>query len=190
MIRRDGRVVTNADLVGHPIWCFSAIRIVPTFVQRRCSIFRRCSRSWGRTKRSPRLSSPSKCFQRTTPPQVDEACRTWVDVPNDPAKPPVTREGQHTRVLIAEKDRMIEAREARRDDCVPSVRTDKKDETPAVFFDVMLRLEDRPSLREALGAYCASPWTEWAERDKAAAIPSRLPATIRNRATSSAIRGQ
>jgi hypothetical protein len=105
-------------------------------------------------------------LQRTTPPQVDEACRAWVDVPNDPIKPPVIRDALHLRVLEAEKDRLIEASEARLDDCVPSVKTAKKDETPGLFFDVMLRLEDRPSLREALETYCVSPWAEWAEREK------------------------
>ena len=58
------------------------------------------------------------------------------------------------------------ASEARLDDCVPSVKAAKKDEMPGVFFDVMLRLEDRPALREALEAYCAVPWAEWAEREK------------------------
>jgi hypothetical protein len=105
-------------------------------------------------------------LQRTTPPPADAACRAWVDVSNDPTKPPVIRDAQHLRVLKAEKDRMIEASEARLDDCVPSVKPAKKDETTGVFFDVMLRLEDRPALREALEAYCAVPWAEWAEREK------------------------
>jgi hypothetical protein len=89
-----------------------------------------------------------------------------VDVPNDPSKPPLIRETQHLRVLEAEKDRMIEAGEARPDDCQPSVKAANKDETPGVFFDVMLRLEDRPMIREAVEAYCAGPWAEWAEREK------------------------
>jgi AAA domain len=105
-------------------------------------------------------------LQRTSPPQVDEACRAWVDVPNDPIKPPVIREAQNLRVLEAEKDRMIKAGEARLEDCVPSIKTAKKDDTPGVFFDVILRLEDRPSLRETLEAYCVVHWAEWAEREK------------------------
>jgi hypothetical protein len=52
--------------------------------------------------------------------------------------PPVIHDAQHLRVLKAEKDRMIEASEARLDDCVPSVKPAKKDKTPGVFFDVML----------------------------------------------------
>jgi hypothetical protein len=112
-------------------------------------------------------------LQRTTPPQVNEACRAWVDVPNDPIKPPVIREAQHLRVLEAEKDRMIKAGEARPEDCVPSIKTAKKDDTPGVFFDVMLRLEDRPSIRETLEAYCVVHWAEWAEREKPVAVPSR-----------------
>ena len=73
-------------------------------------------------------------LQRTTPPQADAACRAWVDVSNDPTKPPVIRDAQHLRVLKAEKDRMIQASEARLDDCVPSVKPAKKDETPGVLF--------------------------------------------------------
>ena len=105
-------------------------------------------------------------LQRISPPQVDEECRAWVDVPNDPTKPPVIRETQHLRVLEAEKDRMIEAGEARPDDCIPSVKAAKQDETPGMFFDAMLRLDDRPTIREAVETYCAGPWAEWAEREK------------------------
>jgi len=105
-------------------------------------------------------------LQRATPPQVDEAHHAWVDVSNDPTKPPVIRDAQHLRVLEAEKDRMIAAGEARPEDCIASVKATKKDEGPGVFFDVMLRLEDRPSLREAIENYCAGPWAEWAECEK------------------------
>ncbi|ULO25111.1 AAA domain-containing protein [Methylocystis sp. SB2] len=105
-------------------------------------------------------------LQRISPPQVDEECCAWVDVPNDPTKPPVIRETRHLRLLEAEKDRMIGAGEARPDDCIPSVKAAKQDETPGVFFDAMLRLDDRPTIREAIEIYCAGPWAEWAEREQ------------------------
>lgn len=105
-------------------------------------------------------------LQRTTPPPVDSEFHAWIDVPNDPTKPPVIREVQHLRVLEAEKNRMVEAGEARPDDCVASIKAVGKDETPGAYFDVMVRLEDRLATREALEVYCTGPWAEWAGREK------------------------
>jgi very-short-patch-repair endonuclease len=105
-------------------------------------------------------------LQRTTPPPVNTELLAWIDVSNDPAKSPVLREVRHLRVLEAEKNRMVEAGEARPDDCVFSIKALSKDETPGVYFDVSVRLEDRPTIREALEIYCAGPWTQWAEREK------------------------
>lgn len=105
-------------------------------------------------------------LQRTTPPPVDEECRAWVDVSNDPLKPPAIREAQHLRVLEAEKDRLLVAGEVRPEDCTLSIKAAKKDEPTGVYYDVMLRLEDRVAIRDALEIYCAGPWAEWSEREK------------------------
>ena len=105
-------------------------------------------------------------LQRTTPPPIAPELHAWIDVPNDPTKPPAIREVQHLRVLETEKNRMVEAGEARPDDCVPPIKAANKDETPGAYFDVMVRLEDRPTIREALEIYCIGPWAEWAEREK------------------------
>jgi len=103
---------------------------------------------------------------RTAPPPVDAAFRAWIDVPNDPTKPPVMHEVQHLRLLEAEKNRMVETGEARPNDCVPSIKAANKDETPGAFFDVIVRLEDRPTIREGLEIYCTGSWAEWAAREK------------------------
>ncbi len=105
-------------------------------------------------------------LQRTTPPAFDDEFKIWLEVSNDPLKPPAIRETHHLRVLEAEKNRLVEFREARPDDCVPTIKPAKKDEQPGAYFDVMLRLEDRQQMREKLEAYCAAPWAEWAEREK------------------------
>ncbi|MGO9768746.1 MAG: AAA domain-containing protein [Roseiarcus sp.] len=105
-------------------------------------------------------------LQRTAPPPVDPEFRAWIDVPNDPTKPPVIREVLHLRVLEGEKTRMVEAEEARPGDCVPSIKAVGKDEAPGAYFDAIARLEDRPPIREALEIYCTAPWAEWAEREK------------------------
>ncbi len=41
-----------------------------------------------------------------------------------------------------------------------------KDEPPGRYFDVMLRLEDRPALRTTLETYCTKAWLEWSETEK------------------------
>ncbi|MDR3409187.1 MAG: hypothetical protein P4L68_11870, partial [Methylovirgula sp.] len=79
-------------------------------------------------------------LQRTTPPPVSAEFHPWIDVPNDPTKPPVIREVQHLRLLEVEKNRMVEAGEARSDDCVSSIKAADKDEAPGAYFDVMTRL--------------------------------------------------
>jgi len=105
-------------------------------------------------------------LQRTTPPQLDELCREWVDVPNDPTKAPVVRDALHRRVLETDKIRMVETREARAEDCVASMKSAREGEAPGAYFDVMLRLEDRQTINDAIEIYCAGPWVEWAEREK------------------------
>src|SRR3979411_1517043 len=69
MIGQDGRVVTNADLAGRPYLVFFGYTHCPDFCPTGSLIFRRCSRSWGRTKRSRRFSSlsiPSATRRRLT----------------------------------------------------------------------------------------------------------------------------
>lgn len=105
-------------------------------------------------------------LQRTTPPTFDDELKRWLDVSNDPLKPPVIRETHHLRLLEAEKSQLVELCEARPEDCVPAIKPAEKDEAPGVYFDVMLRLEDRQTLRKKIEAYCAGPWSEWAEREK------------------------
>jgi hypothetical protein len=105
-------------------------------------------------------------LQRTTPPMVDAELQAWIDISNDPIKPPVIRDVQHLRASEVEKNRMIEAGEARTDDCVASIKAANKDELLGAYFDVIVRLEDRPTTREALELYCTGPWMEWAEREK------------------------
>ncbi len=105
-------------------------------------------------------------LQRTTPPPVASEFHAWIDVPNDPTKLPVIHDVQHLRVPEAEKTRMVEAGEGWPEDCIASIKAVGKDETPGVYFDVMVRLEDRPATREALEVYCTGLWVEWAEREK------------------------
>ncbi len=103
---------------------------------------------------------------RTTPPAVAENLKAWIDVSNDPVKPPVIREVLHVRVSKGEMQQMVDAAEARLDDCHRSIKSDDPNAMPGAFFDVMLRLEDRIEVREALEGYCAGSWAEWAEREK------------------------
>ncbi|KJC45292.1 hypothetical protein UP06_14790 [Bradyrhizobium sp. LTSP857] len=105
-------------------------------------------------------------LQRTTPPAFDEDGKEWIDVSNDPLRVPVIRDPLHVRVPEAEQQRLIATGEARPEDCVPSLKTEKSDTPNQKFYDVMLRLEDRPALRDALEQYCAGPWSLWSEVEK------------------------
>ena len=106
-------------------------------------------------------------LKRTKPPEVDETIRDWVDLSNDPTRLPALRETRHVRMPQAEKNRLIESGEARPEDCAPSLKADDESKaSSAHYFDVMLRLEDRPAIREAAELYCSGPWAEWAESEK------------------------
>ncbi|HEY8033012.1 MAG TPA: DNA helicase, partial [Methylocella sp.] len=105
-------------------------------------------------------------LQRTNPPEIGEECRDWIEIPGDPFKMPSLREVRHVRVLEEEKRRLVESGEARANDCVSSLKPAQKDEPPGAYFDVALRLEDRPTVLEGLEAYCSGPWVEWSEREK------------------------
>jgi very-short-patch-repair endonuclease len=105
-------------------------------------------------------------LQRTQPPPVPEDCPPWIDVLNDPTKPPTIQEVRHLRVPEDDKDTMVATGEARTEDCAPSIRGLAKDEPAGRYFDVMLRLEDRPALRTKLEIYCTKAWLEWSENEK------------------------
>ena len=105
-------------------------------------------------------------LQRTTPPVFDGAGKEWIDVSNDPLRVPVIHEALHIRVSEVEQQRLVTAGEARPEDCVESLRTEKSDTPNQKFYDVMLRLEDRPAIRDVLEAYCSGPWSHWSELEK------------------------
>jgi very-short-patch-repair endonuclease len=107
-----------------------------------------------------------KRLQRTAPPPVSPQCQPWIEVFNDPVKPPIIREVQHLRVPEIEMTRMAAAGETRTEDCVPSIKAAGKDEPPGAYFDVILRLKDRPTVAEALEIYCTVPWLQWSESEK------------------------
>ena len=101
-------------------------------------------------------------LQRTQPPVVPEDCLPWIEVSNDPTKPPIIQEVRHLRV---HEDDMTTG-EARAEDCTPSIKEHSKGEPPGRYFDVILRLEDRPALRTKLEIYCTKAWFEWSENEK------------------------
>jgi hypothetical protein len=126
--------------------------------------------------------------QRTTAPAVTNDIADWIEVSNDPTRSSTVRNVLHLCVTEAEKNRLIAAKEARAEDCVRSVKIEKTDGPEKKFFDVMLRLEDRPAVVEALETYCAGPWAKVGrDRKAAAAVNSRLSAAVRSCAAPSAI---
>lgn len=105
-------------------------------------------------------------LQRTTPPVHDGPGKEWIDISNDPLRVPVIHDVLHTRVTEAEQQRLLMAGEIRPEDFAPSLKSEKEDAPDHKFFDVMLRLEDRPDLRVQLETYCSGPWTRWSESEK------------------------
>ncbi len=105
-------------------------------------------------------------LQRTQPPSLEDDCRSWIEVSNDPTKPPAIQEHRHLRLPENDANSLIASGEGRAEDCVPSIKGPAKDEPPGRYVDVVLRLEDRPALRAKLEIYCTKAWFEWSETEK------------------------
>lgn len=103
---------------------------------------------------------------RSAPPEVATEYVEWIDISTDPTRAPEIRDVIHHRILEAEQQRLVAEGKARAEDCIRSLKLDKSDPPNQTFYDVMLRLEDRPDTRAALEAYCAGPWAEWSELEK------------------------
>lgn len=102
-------------------------------------------------------------LKRHEAPPPPAAVAPWLALSPDPDKPPKIREARVVTVPAAEKDALVARGEARAEDCAPAL---KPEEAEAGRFDVRLRLEDRPRLREALDAYLAEVWLPWAEAER------------------------
>jgi hypothetical protein len=114
-------------------------------------------------------------LQKVEPPTIDSDLGVWIEVSADPDRPPSIRESVMVTVDGAEKDRLIEANQARAVDLEPAINPDRQH---CNIFNVRLRLADNPGLAARLDAYVAGPWTMWAQaekpRRKTMAIHARL----------------
>lgn len=100
---------------------------------------------------------------RGAPPQPPEAFIEWLDVTPDPDRQPHLREFLIRTVAEAEKDALVEGNAARPEDCTES--HDGK-RAGLRFWDVRLRIEDRPELRAAAEAWIADEWLPWAVAER------------------------
>jgi len=102
-------------------------------------------------------------LQKIEPPTVDSDLAVWIEVSPDPDRPPSIRESVMVTVDGAEKDRLVEAKQARAVDLEPAINPDRRH---CNIFNVRLRLADDPGLAARLDAYVAGPWTMWAQTEK------------------------
>jgi very-short-patch-repair endonuclease len=105
-------------------------------------------------------------LQRTSPPRLPGPGAEWMELSNDPLRVPVIHDVLHARVTQAEHQRLLMDGEVRPEDCAPSLQDPPESAPGESFFDVMLRLEDRPGIRAALEAYAAGPWVRWSETER------------------------
>jgi very-short-patch-repair endonuclease/transcription elongation GreA/GreB family factor len=105
-------------------------------------------------------------LQRSSPPAFEDDEADWIEISSDPNRQPVIRDTIHIRVTEVEQKRLVAEGTARADDCVVSLKTETSDGRAQRMYDVMLRLEDRPAIRNILEEYVAGSWTRWAEEEK------------------------
>jgi hypothetical protein len=102
-------------------------------------------------------------LQNIEPPIIEPDLGVWIEVSADPDRAPTIRESVLVTVDGAEKDRLVEGKQARAVDLEPAIKPDRRHYN---IFNVRLRLADYPSLASRLDAYVAGPWTRWAQTEK------------------------
>jgi hypothetical protein len=100
-------------------------------------------------------------LQRGEPPACPESLKEWLDVAPDPEVAPRLREERIVTVPAREKDDLLATGQARPEDCAAAL-----DPNAVGQFDMRLRLEDRPELRNAAETYMAEQWLPWAEAER------------------------
>ena len=102
-------------------------------------------------------------LQKIEPPTVDSDLGVWIEVSADPDRPPSIHESVMVTVDGAEKDRLLEAKQARATDLEPAINPDRRHYN---IFNVRLRLADYPGLASRLDTYVTGPWAKWAHAEK------------------------
>ena len=102
-------------------------------------------------------------LQKIDPPPIDADLAAWIVVSGDPERSPTINESVMVTVDGAEKDRLLEAKQARAADLEPVINPDRRHYN---IFNVRMRLADYPSLASRLKAYVAGPWSQWAQTEK------------------------
>ena len=98
-------------------------------------------------------------LKRIDPPAPPESAPPWLDVSPDPDREPVAKAFLIRTVPPAEKDALVASGEARPEDCAEAA-------AEPGFFDVRLRLEDRPAVAAEIETYRGETWRAWAEAER------------------------
>src|SRR5438552_8208167 len=85
-------------------------------------------------------------LQKIEPPAIDSDLGVWIEVSADPDSAPSIRESVMVSVDGVEKDRLVEAKQARAVDLEPAINPDRHCD----IFNVRLRLADHPGLAARL----------------------------------------
>lgn len=105
---------------------------------------------WLKIPRLPRLD----------PPQPPETLKEWLSVARDPTKSPVVHEILTRTVSEKEAQDLVAGGRARAEDVRPAMKGGPAER------DVFLRLDRHPEVKQAIDAYIAGPWTEWASTER------------------------
>jgi hypothetical protein len=60
-------------------------------------------------------------LQRSTPPEIDPECAGWIELSNDPTRPPQILEAVHHRLTEAQQWCLVAEGQAHAEDCVRPV---------------------------------------------------------------------
>lgn len=100
-------------------------------------------------------------LKRGDPPEPPKLIAQWLNLSPDPDRTPTLREYLIRTVSEAEKNDLLARGEARLEDCAEAMGPDSNG-----YFDVRLRLEDRPQITSTAESYISSTWLPWAEAER------------------------
>jgi very-short-patch-repair endonuclease len=102
---------------------------------------------------------------RSQPPEVDEVCKEWITVSNNPTKTCTVKTVIQKRVSKTDMERMISEGLVLSEECQPSLQPEPDKSGKPQFYDIKLELKKRPAIEEAINVYLAERWARWSVQE-------------------------
>ncbi|MGJ4933146.1 AAA domain-containing protein [Bradyrhizobium sp. HKCCYLRH3083] len=100
---------------------------------------------------------------RKDPPPRPDSIRPWIAVSSDPTQAPEIHQTRIVTVSAPERDEAIAKGEVRPDDIMVAPKKRGESSDAPTRYDLTLRLEDRPLVRNEIEGWIGGAWSEWSK---------------------------